>query len=482
MDEMPSQHGATDEMNPMPASSILLVDDEAVITTQLEERLTRMGYAVVGRAASGEEGVEMARRLRPDLILMDIVMPGEMDGIDATEIIGREMAIPVVFLTAYGDDRYIERAKKVNPEGYIIKPYQENEIKAVIEIVMERRKASGGCVPAGDLFTTAIRHMPHAVLVLDGSGRLLSWSRSAARLFGCVPTDSVPGSIELLVALKPSFELRELVDEALSIGENESRFVEVETAGVRKDGNSFPLEMTMAPVRHDGRAMVACVVHDISKYKGVETRLNETLQQKDLIIREIHHRVKNNFQIIVSILNLQSRRITDPLLRGHLDDCQGRVKAMALVHENLHRSGDSERINISAYLQAMVRDIHRAFSHESRIIQIRESMDAVQLYIDQAVPCGIIVNELLTNAFKYAFPAGWSGEAVIRMAVKQLDGRSVEIVVEDNGAGLPEGLDPSAADTLGYSLVKLLVRQLHGTISVGRKNGTRIAFVFDARR
>ncbi|MBP7605045.1 MAG: response regulator, partial [Spirochaetes bacterium] len=107
---MPSKQGIPEGTNSVTSKSILLVDDEAVITTQLEERLTRMGYSVVGRAASAEEGIEMARRLRPDLILMDIVMPGEMDGIDATEIIGREMAVPEMFLTAYGDDRDIDMA------------------------------------------------------------------------------------------------------------------------------------------------------------------------------------------------------------------------------------------------------------------------------------------------------------------------------------------------------------------------------------
>jgi CheY-like chemotaxis protein len=122
-------------------NKILVVDDEVVITTQLEERLTYMGYDVVGRASSGESAIEMAKRLMPDLILMDIVMPGELDGIDAAKTIRTELDIPVIFLTAYADDKFVERAKSVEPSGYILKPFHESEIKAAIEVALYREES-----------------------------------------------------------------------------------------------------------------------------------------------------------------------------------------------------------------------------------------------------------------------------------------------------------------------------------------------------
>jgi len=118
---------------------ILVVDDEVVITMQLEERLTGMGYQVVGRASSGQASVDMARRFRPDLVLMDIVMPGELDGIDAAEIIRAELDIPVIFLTAYANDEFIHRAKVVEPYGYIVKPFQERGIRAAVEVALHRK-------------------------------------------------------------------------------------------------------------------------------------------------------------------------------------------------------------------------------------------------------------------------------------------------------------------------------------------------------
>ena len=118
---------------------ILVVDDEAYIATMVEEQLTSMGYDVVGTTSSGQKSVEMSRKLRPELVLMDIVMPGMLDGIDASQIIKQELDIPIVFLTAYADDKFIERAKNIEPLGYIVKPFQKRELKAVIEVALVKK-------------------------------------------------------------------------------------------------------------------------------------------------------------------------------------------------------------------------------------------------------------------------------------------------------------------------------------------------------
>ena len=122
-------------------AKILVVDDEAIITMQLEERLSAMGYTVAGMAASGEEAIDKARRLRPDLVLMDIVMPGKLNGIEAAHVVTNELNIPVVFVTSYADDAIIEKAKSVRPYGYIVKPFNELEIKAAIEVALFRKAA-----------------------------------------------------------------------------------------------------------------------------------------------------------------------------------------------------------------------------------------------------------------------------------------------------------------------------------------------------
>jgi two-component system, response regulator PdtaR len=164
----------------MKMSKILVVDDEAIITMQLEERLTAAGYTIAGMAASGEEAIEKARRLGPDLVLMDIVMPGKLNGIEAAKVICDELAIPVVFVTSYADDVIIQKAKSVKPYGYIVKPFNELEIKAAIEVALFRketemleekarkttREKAVSCMEAGDEDTTGYLELPAIKTVL----------------------------------------------------------------------------------------------------------------------------------------------------------------------------------------------------------------------------------------------------------------------------------------------------------------------------
>ncbi len=154
---------------------LMIVDDEAVITTQLEDRLQSMKYDVVGTASSAEESVQMARDLSPDLILMDIVMKGKLDGIDAARIIKGDMDIPVIFLTAYADDRYIKRALQVEPSGYIVKPFREEEIRANIEIALYRKKLEQKQKEEEErirrLFL-AIDHNPYIIMIMDVEGNI----------------------------------------------------------------------------------------------------------------------------------------------------------------------------------------------------------------------------------------------------------------------------------------------------------------------
>lgn len=147
---------------------ILVVDDEVVITTQLEEHLTSVGYEVAGRASSGEEAIEMARRFKPDLILMDIVMPGKIDGIDAAGTIKAELDIPVIFLTAYADDTFVERAKNVEPFGYIVKPFQESELKAAIEVALYRKDSERRLRAYDEYLKKEIPERKSTAVLLDG--------------------------------------------------------------------------------------------------------------------------------------------------------------------------------------------------------------------------------------------------------------------------------------------------------------------------
>lgn len=241
---------------------IMVVDDEVIITAQLERRLTLMGYDVVGRANSGEKSIDMAMRLRPDLILMDIVMPGEVDGIDAAGKIRKEMDIPIIFLTAYADDLYVSRAKEVEPYGYIVKPFQENEVRATIEVALYRKDIERDIMRSMERLQTIVDTLHDAVISLDGAGEIIFWNRRAQHLFG-YESDEVMGKKFSSFLSEPAKKCLETI---LSRGElpdmeKNCQWSE-EFRGLRKDGGEFLMNLLPSIQRVRNERFITCVIRE----------------------------------------------------------------------------------------------------------------------------------------------------------------------------------------------------------------------------
>ena len=181
-------------------TKIMVVDDEVIISSQLERRLSLMGYNVVGRANSGEKSVDMARSLRPDLILMDIVMPGRYDGIEAARRIREDTGIPVIFMTAYADDHFVSRAKQVEPFGDIVKPFQEKELRAAIEVALHKMEIERDLKLSMHRLKSAVDCFTHATVTIDKAGTVTFWNRKARDLFGWDDPAEFGAKVEHLVA------------------------------------------------------------------------------------------------------------------------------------------------------------------------------------------------------------------------------------------------------------------------------------------
>ncbi|MGJ7581590.1 AAA family ATPase [Variovorax sp. RHLX14] len=205
---------------------------------------------------------------------------------------------------------------------------------------------------------------------------------------------------------------------------------------------------------------------------------NASLGEKESLLQEVHHRVKNNLQLISSLLNLQASRIADPAVAELFADSRNRVRSMALVHENLYRAGNFARVPMAAHIGNLCTQLARAYGTDERKVQLTSTVQDIQLGLSRAVSCGLIVNELVSNALKHAFPGERSGE--IRIALHTTAAGRHVLSVADDGVGLPSDIDVSQADSLGLQLVDDLTQQIHGELVVDRHRGTRFTVTFDA--
>ncbi|MFZ2054245.1 MAG: histidine kinase dimerization/phosphoacceptor domain -containing protein [Candidatus Aminicenantales bacterium] len=218
-------------------------------------------------------------------------------------------------------------------------------------------------------------------------------------------------------------------------------------------------------------------VRDITERKMAEDRLQASLQEKEVLLREIHHRVKNNMQVISSLLNLQSRHIQNPAVMEMFKESQRRIRSMALIHERLYQSSDLSRIEFSQYLRSLATHLFHSYQVDSSRIQLRIEAEEVHLNINTAIPCGLIVNELISNALKHAFPEGRSG--YLDLDLHKVTGDGYVLRVKDDGVGLPENLDFRKTETLGMQIVSTLVDQIEGRLVLECRSGTGFTLEFN---
>ena len=262
----------------------------------------------------------------------------------------------------------------------------------------------------------------------------------------------------------------------------ENRLIgDVEMGIVQSTSEITWINVTAAPIPLEKYGVVV-TYFDITARKQAEDRIKAALREKEVLLAEIHHRVKNNLQIVSSMLNFQTFYTNDEQILDILRDCQRRVHSMALIHAQLYRAADLAQIDFGGYVENLASELFAAYRTNAQHIALKIEIDDVFFEVKQAIPCGLLINELMSNALKYAFPAGWErpGEAdnEIRVALSlQEDGQYV-LIVGDNGAGLPPDFTFPTEDTLGMFLIDTFAEQLEGTVEWHNENGTTCTIVF----
>jgi len=313
-----------------------------------------------------------------------------------------------------------------------------------------------------------------AIIGKTPTGIIETWNAGAERLYGYGAAEVLGRSVSLLVPAERTDEDRQL-HEAIQRGE---RVHVLDTVRVRKDGTRCEVSLTASPIRNRAGQLIgiSTIARDIS-----EKKRSERLANAEILLKEVHHRVKNNLQMISSLLKLHAEKVTDPLAKAAFGDSQDRVRAIALLHERLHQSKTPGDVDIGDYAESLIPMLLRAYGGPA--VSTRVEAPGIVLPVDAAVPFGIILNELVANAVKHAFSGVEVAAPCIEILVEK-DAHDFVLTVRDNGRGFPAEFDLARSTRLGMHLVKTLARQLGGVLELSSLAGSecRLRFPSPAER
>ncbi len=344
-------------------------------------------------------------------------------------------------------------------------------VLVILRDIRERKKAESALKRSEEQYRMLINSLDEAIHVVDRdltltliNKRFLEWNRSLG-----LPTD---------ITGKPLFEVFHFLDDSirdeyLKVLETGKKLVTRESTVV--DDHTIYTETQKIPIIMNNRVgQIVTAISDITDYVQKERKITDSLREKEILLKEIHHRVKNNMQVVSSLLNLQSRHIQNGEDLRLFRESQNRVFSIALVHEKLYQSENLAEIDFLDYLKSLVTELSNIYLR-TKMVDTDLYIENVFLTIDKAIPCALIVNELVSNAMKHAFDEDQAGN--ITISIRESDG-CYNLDIGDNGSGLNREIDVEKADSLGLQLVNALIRQLNGKLSVDRNGGTRFTIVF----
>ena len=257
----------------------------------------------------------------------------------------------------------------------------------------------------------------------------------------------------------------------------EEKYIQgIETVHINREGNKMFIESNAALINFKGEKAILAINRNVTAKKEAEEKIKASLKEKEVLLKEIHHRVKNNLQVISSLLKLQSDYITDKSDFELFRESQNRVKTMALIHEKLYRSNNLSRIDFHEYVNNLTSSLLSTYGVNKEEITLVNKSEKVHFDIDTAIPCGLIINELVSNSLKHAFPDSLRGEITVDLK-KQVD-KKYMLTIGDNGSGFPDNTDFRNTKSLGLQLVITLVEQLDASIELIKDKGTTFKIIF----
>jgi len=310
-----------------------------------------------------------------------------------------------------------------------------------------------------------------AIITTDGSQRILYFNAGAERTFGYTRDEVCGQPVEILIPAGFRHSHTQHVQDFASQSQPSRRMGDRrEIFGLHKSGREFPAEASISKAETDGAVFFMVILRDITARREAESRIQQSLREKEALLQEIHHRVKNNLQVVSSLLGLQSRQVSDEEIRRAFRESQNRVHSMALIHERLYQSKDLAEIDCQEYADQLVGHLFRSYGVSLSRVKLSTDFGGERMPMALAVPIGLILNELLSNCLKHAFPQGRDGRITVTLV--RSEGGRLTLTVSDNGVGLPKNVNLWNARSLGLRLVRILSEQMGAELKMSSEQGT----------
>ena len=345
----------------------------------------------------------------------------------------------------------------------------------IFEDITSRKKTEEALCESEEIYRTLFESDPNYTILLSLEGVILDLNTSASNIIG-LSKDEIIGKHFTELSIFPKEEIAVNRKMFSSLSKQEALSKHYESKIFDKNGNIRWIETVITPIiKDDVPTYILTISTDITERKISEDKINYSLKEKNVLLKEIHHRVKNNMQIISSLLSLQTNYIDDNIALDVLKESQNRVKTMAMIHEKLYQSNDFVNIKFDDYILRLVSDLFYSYNIQEDHIKPVIQVEDVKLNIETAVPCGLIISELVSNSLKYAFPKGKNGKMFVSLKRQH---NKYELTISDNGIGFPGDLDFRNTKSLGLQLVNNLVEQIDGEITLDYSQGTKFTIIF----
>lgn len=383
------------------------------------------------------------------------------------------------------EKRYIRKDKEIVWCSAVATVIRDKQGRAMYYLVMvqditERKRVEAGLARERSLLNSLITTIPDNIYFKDLECRFVRINEAMSRSFGLRNPSEAVGKTDADF-FAPEHARTALEDERRVIARGES-MVGREEKEIWPDGRVTWVSTTKVPLRDKAGKITGLVgvSRDITAHKRAEEEIRASLEEKTVLLKEVHHRVKNNLQIVISLLNLQSVRTKNTAALDTLQETGNRVRSMALLHETLYRSHNLAHVNFANYIENICSHLFRSYGPKAAHIKLEPHLEDVAIDLDRAVSCGLIINELVSNALKHGFPGGREGR--IEVELRTTPQEQIVMRVADDGVGLPSGLDVHQTGTLGHQLVFMLVEKLRGAVEITRNHGVSFHITFQAKQ